>query len=150
MIQNHNHLLRCKMFFFHIKCEKNTKSFILQMLAAHNVAIILNILRCLNQNQDFKQHWGKSIFMSFHQKKNNIVCVCHNCFRNSVPNFYQWLIIKTERGNVMTSSVLTRFSHPNSCWVCLSSVLLERSWMCLEKDHSDRLLLLLSYHSACG
>lgn len=60
------------MFFFHIKCEKNTKSFVLQMLAAHNVAIILNILRCLNQNQDFKQHWGKSIFMSFHQKKKKL------------------------------------------------------------------------------
>lgn len=29
------------------------------MLAAHNVAIILNILRCLNHNQNFEQHRGK-------------------------------------------------------------------------------------------
>lgn len=62
------------MFFFHMKCEKNTKSFVLQMLAAHNVAIILNILRCLNQNQDFKQHWGKNIFI-FLQLRKNIVFV---------------------------------------------------------------------------
>lgn len=57
------------MFFLQIKCEKNTKSFVLQMLAAHNAAIILNILRCLNHNQNFKQHWGKSIFIFLHQKK---------------------------------------------------------------------------------
>lgn len=56
------------MFFFQIECEKNTKNFVLQMLAAHNVAIILNILRFLNHNQNFKQHWGKSIFIFLHKK----------------------------------------------------------------------------------
>lgn len=57
------------MFFFQIKCEKNPKSFVLQMLAAHNVAIILNTLRHLNHNQNFKQHRGKKIFIFLHQKK---------------------------------------------------------------------------------
>lgn len=96
VIQNHSHLLRCKMFFFHIKCEKNTKSFVLQMLAAQSVAIILNILRCLNQNQDFKQRWGKNMFIFLQQRKK--YRVFHDCFRNDMPNFYQWLIVKTKRG----------------------------------------------------
>lgn len=39
------------------------------MLAAHNVAIILNVSRCLKHNQNFKQHWGKSIFIFLHKRK---------------------------------------------------------------------------------
>lgn len=39
------------------------------MLAAHNVAIILNVLRRLKHNQNFKQHWGKSIFIFLHKRK---------------------------------------------------------------------------------
>lgn len=43
------------MFFFK-QSVRETQSFVLQMLAAHNVAIILNISRCLNHNQNFEQH----------------------------------------------------------------------------------------------
>lgn len=55
-----------------LKSVRKTQSFVLQMLAAHNVAIIFNILRWLNHNQNFEQHWGKSIFMLLHRhtKKN--------------------------------------------------------------------------------
>lgn len=147
MIQTLNYLLRCKMFFFQIMCEKNTGSFVPQMLAAHNVAIILNILRCLKHNQNFKQHWGKSIFIFFHKRKNlnkqkkNTTkktpqpWVCHSCFRNCMPSFYQWMIIKTEGRDVMTSSCLFFSFFQNSKFRMIQIVLpLPLSDVCAAKE----------------
>lgn len=107
MIQNHNYLLRCKMFFFQIECKKNTKSFVLQMLAAHNVAIILNIWDAWIITKILRNTEVKAFLYSFTKKKKKKVC--HSCFRNGVPSFYQWLITKTEGRDVMTSSCLFSF-----------------------------------------
>lgn len=57
------------MFFFQIECKKNTKSFVLQMLAAHNVAIILNIWDAWIITKILRNTEVKAFLYSFTKKK---------------------------------------------------------------------------------
>lgn len=60
------------MFFFQIECKKNTKSFVLQMLAAHNVAIILNIWDAWIITKILSNTEVKAFLYSFTKKKKNL------------------------------------------------------------------------------